>query len=128
MAIDPDRFAPAAAAGLASAATSLLVQVSAWFGVPPPTRREVLRGLAETVGGVFLAYLFGYGFGAAMAQALTGVAAFAHLHVTVDPLAGGLVIGATVLKGLPLLVDLSLARARKMLGAKDAEASKADVA
>ncbi len=116
MTLDPDRVLSAAAAALASVVTSLVGMVAVWFGVPPPTMRQVWRTAVEAVVGVPLACVFGYGFGKPVAGLMTALVGWlVRDSIVVDPLAGAMVVGAMVLKVVPMAGMIADARLRKAL-------------
>lgn len=106
---DPDRIAAALAAAFGSSIMGLLAFTAVVFAVPPPTRRQLWRAVVEVVLGLYAAIGAGYMAGAPLAAFINGLGAkVVPGFSAVDPLVGGLFVGAVVLRGLPGAVDLVL--------------------
>lgn len=107
MPLDPARLEAGLAAGLATLGYGAIALVATLFAEPPPTRRQVLRAVAEPLVGVFLAVQAGYALGAPVAAFTNGVAQkIAGTSPGLDALAGGLIVGVLVLRGVTVALDL----------------------
>lgn len=114
MPLDPDRLEAGLAAGLATVGIGAIALVATLFAEPPPTRRQVLRAVAEPLVGVFLAVQAGYALGEPVAAFTNGVAQkFAGTSPGLDALAGGLIVGVLVLRGVTVALDLLEKYARR---------------
>lgn len=111
MGLDPERLVAAFVSTMGTTAMAVVAIVALIFAEPPPTRRRILKAVAEALVGVPMACLCGYAFGMSVANGINNAVAALPLHVSLglDHIAGGLLVGLCVLKVAPLLPDLAAA-------------------
>lgn len=103
---NPNQLEAAIAAALSSFCWGALTFVACLFGEPPPTRRQVVRAGLDWGLGVFLAVQVGYAAGESVAGFVNGLAEkFVGVSPELSRQAGGLLVGALVLRGVPVALD-----------------------